>query len=64
MGKVLSIESFNLDDEEPSEILLENLEKNVTLVFDGLNLNETLLYECVYLLSDNTWSTEGCYLSS
>ena len=36
----------------------------MTIVFEGLSLNETEQYECVYLLPDNTWATDGCYLSS
>ena len=63
-GYKLSIAGFYLDDDTFDEIPFLNLQHNVTIVFDGLPLNTTMSYECVYLLSNYTWSTEGCYLSS
>ena len=39
---------------------LSYLENNVTIVFADISLNTTLTYECIYLLANNTWSTEGC----
>ena len=60
----MSIEAFYLDNGIGTELVLTNLTNNVTIVFDELNLNTTLTYQCVYLLPNYTWGTDGCYLSS
>ena len=63
-GLILSIEAFALNDTGGTQLSLKNLTNNITVVFDGSNLNTTLTYECIYLLPNITWSTDGCYLSS
>ena len=65
IGNVLSVEVFAIEDSgEASALKLDNLSENVTNKFEGLDLNDTISYECVYLLPNNTWSTYGCTLAS
>ena len=56
----MSIEAFYVDDQGSESIDLSSLQNNVTIVFDDIALNTTLTYECIYLIANYTWSTDGC----
>ena len=41
----MSVEAFYIDEFERSELELTDLKNNITIIFDGLNLDEERIYE-------------------